>query len=190
MRKRFDILLLVFAIGSATLADEPAKKNPPELKVGQELPFLVANFVSGPHKGHCGCPSAIIGNHDARAVVIWTKTADATVVELAAAFEGKAVDGNRKQAYLIAFDTPEEKLAAETKSEGWKGVTVGKSNHGSELEFKRRGIDVKATYVVFLTERKQIKQMWAFTASELTKEKSAAIVNEANEFLKAGSLKK
>lgn len=183
-------LSLLLALAPIILGDEPAKKESHTLKVGNELPFLVADFVAGPHKGHCGCPSVMISNHDARGMVIWTKTADTPAIALAEAIEGKGVDGKKLHGYLIAFDTPEDKLAAQVKKNEWKGVTVGTSRHDSALEFKKWNLDAKTAYVVFLVEKKQIKQMWVLTADELTKDKSEAILKEATRFLQADAGKK
>lgn len=177
-------LALVIAGGCSVLdADEPVKKEPTALKVGGELPFLVADFVAGPHRGHCGCPSVMIGNHAARGLVIWARTADAAVVELAAAVDSKGIDGEKTHGYLIAFDTPQGTLETQVKKGDFKGVTVGKSRHASAEEFKKWNLDARTAYVVFLVDRKQVKQIWTLSADDLTKKMSDAIVKEATTFL-------
>jgi hypothetical protein len=193
MTTRVTVLALVVTLAglvwSPVSADGPAKKADNALKVGTELPFLVADFVAGPHKGHCGCPSVMISNHDARGLVIWARTADAPVVKLAAATDGKPVNGKKVQGYLVVFDTPEQKLEAEAKATDWKGVTVGKSRHSSDEIFKQWQLDPKAAYAIFLVDRKEIKALWVLSAAELTKEKSEAILKEAIGFLKEGEKK-
>jgi len=180
-------LLFIFAVVSALAtsianADEPTKKDP-ALKVGSELPFVVVDFAVGPHKGHCGCPSVMISNHDARGLVIWSRTADDATMRLAAAAEDK-VDGKKTHGYLVVFDTPEEKLAAQVKTGEWKNMTIGTSRHSSQEEFARRGLDPKVAYAVFLVDRKEIKSLWSLRAAELTKEKADAILKDATAFLK------
>jgi len=180
-------LLFVSALASAisssiAVADEPSKKDP-TLKVGSELPFVVVDFAAGPHKGHCGCPSAMINNHDARGLVIWSRTADDAAMRLAAGTEDK-VDGKNAHGYLVVFDTPEEKLAAQVKTGEWKNMTIGITRHTSQEEFAKRGFDPKVTYAVFLVDRKEIKSLWTLRADELTKEKSDSILKDAAAFLK------
>ena len=180
-------LLFVFALAatnasSIATADEPSKKDL-SLKVGGEFPFVVVDFAAGPHKGHCGCPSVMINNHDARGLVIWTRTADDAAMRLAAAADDK-VDGKKTQGYLVVFDTPEEKLAAQVKSGEWKNMTVGTTRHTSEEEFSKHGLDPKVAYAVFLVNRKEIKSLWTLRANELTKEKADEILKDAAAFLK------
>jgi hypothetical protein len=182
-------LLFVLALAGANwssnaAADESTKKDP-VLKVGSELPFVVADFVAGPHKGHCGCPSVMISNTDARGLVIWSKTADEAAIRLGTAAEDKGIDGKKTQGYLVVFDTPEEKLASQVKASEWKSMTIGASRHSSKEEFSRHGVGPKVAYAVFLVDRKEIKAVWTLGADELTKEKSDAILKDAAAFLKS-----
>jgi len=179
------VLTLAVLVGPlVALADEPAKNANKRLKVGTELPFLVADFVAGPHKDHCGCPSVMISNADARGLVIWARTAEAPAVQLAASIDGKPVNGKKIQGYLVVFDTPEDKVATAAKGTDWKGVTVGKARHSSDEEFTKWQLDPKDAYAIFLVDRKEIKAMWLLSAAELTKEKSDAILQEAIAFFK------
>ncbi|HKA07194.1 MAG TPA: hypothetical protein VKD71_08040 [Gemmataceae bacterium] len=181
IRPLFAVALAAAFASPIAIADEPSKKDP-GLKVGGEPPFVVVDFVAGPHKGHCGCPSVMIRNEEARGFVIWSRTADDAAMRLAAAAEVK-VDGKKTHGYLVVFDTPEEKLAAQVKSGEWKNVTVGSSRHASQEEFAKRGFDSKVAYAVFLVDRKEIKTLWTLRADELTKEKADAILKEATAFL-------
>jgi hypothetical protein len=183
------VVILAGLVGPPVAADEPPTKADKTLKVGAELPVVVTDFVAGPHKGHCGCPAIMISNTDARGLVIWARTAEAPVVQLAAATDGKPINGKKVQGYLVEFDTPEEKVATAAKATDWKGVTVGKSRDSSDEVFKQWKLDPKAAYAIFLVDRKEIKAMWVLSAAELTKEKSEAILKEAIGFLKEGETK-
>jgi hypothetical protein len=175
--------LTCFAFAGFAIAAEPEPKGRSPLKVGDELPFNVADFVAGPHQGHCGCPSVMIGNYKVRGLVIWARTVDEPVLELAAAFEGKGIDGKKAHGYLIAFDISEEQLAENTKKGEWKTLTIGASRHDSKQEFPKWGFDAKVAYIVFLVDRKQVKQMWTMSGAELTKEKRDAIIRDSSAFL-------
>src|SRR5262245_42273646 len=193
MTRRVTVSALVVAlagvVGPQVAADESARKAEKTLKVGVELPVVVTDFVAGPHKGHCGCPAIMISNEDARGLVIWARTAEAPAVQLAAAVDGKPVNGKKVQGYLIVFDTPEEKVATAAKGIAWKGVTVGKARDLSDEVFTKWQLDPKAAYAIFLVDRKEIKALWVLPAAELTKEKSEAILKEATAFLKEGERK-
>lgn len=191
MPTRFPFFALATGLVLSPLAPagEPGKRDL-ALKVGSELPFHVADFVAGPDKGHCGCPSVMISNQDGRGLVIWARTADEPIVRLAASAEGKGVDGKKTQGYLVVFDTPEEKVEAQFKDGDWTNITIGKSRHSSKDEFSKWGFGPTTAYAIFLVERKEIKSLWTLSAVELTKAKSDAVLNEAAAFLKSAAKKK
>jgi hypothetical protein len=178
--------LSVLCLPQAGLAQDRPKeeKKDTTLKVGSALPFLVVDFEAGPHKGHCGCPSVMIKNTQARAIVIWSRAADGAVFQLARAAEDQGLDGKKTQGYLVLFKPTDKLLRDRLDKSQFKGVTVGQARHSSEETYKPLGIDPGATSVVFLVDNKEVKAFWVLQPGELTREKSDLILKETASLLK------
>jgi uncharacterized protein (TIGR03067 family) len=156
-------------------------EDPTALKVGGELPFLVADFTTGRAKGHCGCPSVMIRNDRARALVIWSRTADPAVLRLAKKADEDLVCGKRLHGYLLLFDPTEEDRARLDKA-GLEGVSAGPAREPAGKFFERFGIDAKAAQVVFLVDNREVKAMWVLAPGELTAARITKILEEADKF--------
>jgi hypothetical protein len=176
--------LSVGLIVAVSVPGVAADKDQP-VKVGNELLFMVADFApGGPFHGHCGCPSAMIGNHDAKAIVIWSKTADEATLQLARDANRLLGDDHKKQAYLILFDLDDDAFDKAAKKAAVDHVTVGIARAGSAPLFKKAELDAQNAQVIMLVDDKKIAAVWQFKAEELTKEKSQAIVKETTAFLR------
>ena len=84
-------------------ADE--KKVEYGLKVGQNMPFHVVDFESGPKKG-AGCPSVMISNGKTRGILVWARKADGKVLEFAKGLQVSLGKSEKAQGYLVVFNNP------------------------------------------------------------------------------------
>jgi RNA polymerase sigma factor (sigma-70 family) len=154
-------------------------EDPTALKVGGELPFLVADFTTGRAKGHCGCPSVMIRNDRARALVVWSRTADPAVLRLAKKADEDLVCGKRVHGYLILFDPTADDRARLDKAD-LEGVSAGPARQSADKVFKQFGIDTRAAQVVFLVDNREVKAMWVLAPGELTSGRIGKILEEAD----------
>jgi hypothetical protein len=177
-------LVLLLPAHGEEKGTEAAKKSE-AAKVGNELLFMVADFAEGgPFKGHCGCPSVMIGNHDAKGIVIWSKTADSATLKLAKSANELIGDDHKKQGYLILFDTKDADFAATAKQAALNHVTLGISRLTAKQVFGKAEVDPELSQVVMLIDDKIIKAIYPLKVNELTAEKSQEIVKATTAFLR------
>lgn len=157
-------------------------KSPDEygLAVGQKMPFHVADFVNGKVKHRCGCPGVMIANAKARGVIIWSRGASDPAFRLAKALDAGVADGDKLALFLVAFDADAKVLAE--RAVGLGRVVVGKSCDSAQEEWERRGVDPKASVLVFFLDTEDIKATWSFAAGELSDAKVKEFVMAAKTF--------
>lgn len=167
--------------------NQPAKTAEPEIfkiRVGGQIPFHVIDFASGEHHGHCGCPSVMIKNHQARGLLVWSKEADDAALALVQAAE-KWLDGGSKQAFFVVFDAEETALRKRLEQTPLKRATAGIARHNSQQQFRNYEIDKSAAHWVFLVDRDEVKSLWTLQAGKLTKEKQQEILTAAEQHFAA-----
>jgi hypothetical protein len=175
------LLAAAGTLATTARGEDPVRKTDPiGLAIGKKLPFHVADFVNGKHKGHGGCPGVMIANSAGRGVVIWSRGADESAARLAKALDGITADHEKFQQYWVVFDA-DEKVVAE-KAAGLTRVDVGRARQTAKEEIDKRGVDVKVTVLVFFLDRKDIKAAWTFPAGGLTDDKVKELAAAAAKF--------
>jgi hypothetical protein len=169
------LLLLASAYGA-----DAVKTNENGLAVGKEMPFHVVNFVNEKKESHGGCPSVMISNSGGRGVIVWSRDAGDAVFKLAKALDAAATDAEKMQRYLVIYDVEQPEFADKAKE--LKHVVVGKARKSAKQEFDGRGVDAKTAIVVFLLDKKEIKQMTPLRAEELSDAKIKELVAAAGKF--------
>ena len=61
-------------------------------------------------------------------------------------------------------------------------MVVGKGRQSAKDEMDRRGVDARASVLVFLLDKKAIKATWSFAADDLTAEKVKEVVAATKKF--------
>jgi hypothetical protein len=172
------VIIGSFSFASAVGAD--SKQAEEGLEVGKAMPFHVVDFLNEHKAGHGGCPGVMISNSRGRGVIIWSRDAGEGVFKLAKALGAAATDGEKMQRYLVVFDV--ERSAFEAKAKELKHVIVGRARKSAKQDLDGRGVDAKAAMIVFLLDRKEIKQMMPLKADELSDAKIKELVAAAGKF--------
>lgn len=169
----------VLVAGLVLLPVGPLQGRPP-VKAGDPVPGVVVDFIWNSYKGygHCGCPAVMISNSQGRGIILWSRTADEPVLQLARTIDGLMEQGASGQAYLVLYGSENV-----PNPPAYKGLIAGKARRAADALFEGAGVP-QARYAVFLVEKKQVKAFWAFKPGEMTREKSAAILEEATTFLR------
>jgi hypothetical protein len=122
----------------------------------------------------------MIANSGGRGLIIWTRGDAEPAFRLAKALDAGAGSGDKLHRFLIAFDA-DEKLLWE-KATGLGRVLVGKARDSAKEQIDGRDVDAKVLVMVFLLDKKEVKEVWSFAADELSDDKVKELVAAAKKF--------
>ena len=164
----------------AACGDDAPASSAAESVVGKEMPFHVADFVNGKHKGHGGCPAVMISNSRGRGLIIWDRGARDQAFQLAKALDAAAVEGEKFQRYLVDFGDEDD--AFDQSAADLSHVVAGHARSTVSTVFDGHGVNPESKVLAFLLDRKVIKSAWGLTADEVTDERVKEIVAAATKF--------
>jgi len=193
MNARNVFLILALGIASNLAADEPpvvtmrtpsGSLQPETLAVGGPLPGLVADFVSGPGNGHCGCPTIMIRNGKSRAVVIWSESLDPVSEHVARALDPVVASARQENSrailgFWVVFDHDPERALSKQPLQGLRGSVARASYHSLRAKYNL----TSEVRTVFLVEAEEIKAVWSLAPADVTPERIQELQRQATEFL-------
>ena len=173
------VVLSLIAVSVGEEKTEAAKYG---WKVGELMPFHVADFAYGHKNGHCGCPSIMVKNANGRGIMIWTKSGSPQAYELAAALDGKLGDDRKVQGFLLNFSGD----SLETLRQGREKYPLQRfivARPRDSVQFMPAKVVGDAETVIFFVEQKEIKQILTAQSGEMTDERIREIAAAVDEFV-------
>lgn len=160
-------------LAAAAIGQEPPKPVV-GLRVGEEMPFFVVDFVSGEHKDHPGCPGVIMSNEHAKGAIVLARTADDSALQMTKALE--AALGAKGLGFLCVREGKSADVARLAEQSMLKKFSAGMARDQSWDRLKSLGLGDDIAIAVLLLDRKAVSSSFLLKAGELTAEKQQEIV--------------